>query len=820
MSPGPAATACSARRGPPRPSSTAFSDPGANFHSSDVGKTIVIQSAGGAGTPLNTTIAGYTSPTQITLGAAATTSLSGNANYSYGTTSAAASCTGLAGLGLLAPMIESLSDPVAAAVSGTGPGGAGGNETWLGWSGENNYFQTTGTTYSGDYILPSSGPNTTGGCPVGGLCSLAQSEGAAPYYGTDPQGTCPPTQAEANAGFVDCSIALLTANQNNASFIASSLDIAYANDPTPATPTATVTPSSGLSPGDTVTVTNCNSCNWWGSGANGAPGYVNAVGQSGSAVAIPAPTVWVGATRASAVAAPTSSVKITPASYGCAASGGAATTNPGPVATCILGTSPVTGSTGTTTASSTAFSDANAQFYAADVGKKMVIQGAGVAGATLTTTIASVVDSTDVTLGTAASTAIAGSALYTYGSLTTEGTTGHTTAASTAFTDANANFTSADVGKTMAITGAGPSGAPLDTSIAGFTSATAVTLATAASTTVSGTATYSYGSPGTTGTTTATSTAFSDPHGSFASADVGKSILIPGAGPSGTTLITTIAGYTSATAITLGTAASVSLAGSAIYSYGTPSQGTVKGTFTVPTGAGCTSNCNVYIDEPNLTMTQGTYSGGGSYNVGLSYNLVNAVESSTPLQIGGGGATVTNVNPSRGPLAGGNQVTITGTGFTGTTGATGVTFGGTDATSYTVNSDTSITATVPGPPRGRLGRRGGQRALRRRNPHQRLHLRSRRPRSPTSDPSRGPLTGGNQVTITGTNFTGTTGATRVTFGGTNATSYTVSSATPSRPPSRPMAPDRSTWWSTPRVASGHPDQRPVHLRDACPPSPT
>ncbi|MFH8725080.1 IPT/TIG domain-containing protein [Streptomyces termitum] len=44
------------------------------------------------------------------------------------------------------------------------------------------------------------------------------------------------------------------------------------------------------------------------------------------------------------------------------------------------------------------------------------------------------------------------------------------------------------------------------------------------------------------------------------------------------------------------------------------------------------------------------------------------------------------------PATGGNQVTITGTGFTG---ATAVTFGGTAATSFTVTSGTSITAVVP-----------------------------------------------------------------------------------------------------------------------------
>jgi hypothetical protein len=54
--------------------------------------------------------------------------------------------------------------------------------------------------------------------------------------------------------------------------------------------------------------------------------------------------------------------------------------------------------------------------------------------------------------------------------------------------------------------------------------------------------------------------------------------------------------------------------------------------------------------------------------------------------------TVTGVSPSSGPTTGGTSVTITGTGFTG---ATVVDFGSTPASSYKVNSDTSITATAP-----------------------------------------------------------------------------------------------------------------------------
>ncbi|HVU26032.1 MAG TPA: cadherin-like beta sandwich domain-containing protein [Opitutus sp.] len=53
---------------------------------------------------------------------------------------------------------------------------------------------------------------------------------------------------------------------------------------------------------------------------------------------------------------------------------------------------------------------------------------------------------------------------------------------------------------------------------------------------------------------------------------------------------------------------------------------------------------------------------------------------------------VSSVSPASGPLAGGTTVTITGSGFTG---ATAVTFGATDASDFTVDSDTQITVTAP-----------------------------------------------------------------------------------------------------------------------------
>jgi hypothetical protein len=136
--------------------------------------------------------------------------------------------------------------------------------------------------------------------------------------------------------------------------------------------------------------------------------------------------------------------------------------------------------------------------------------------------------------------------------------------------------------------------------------------------------------------------------------------LTPNTGPAtgGTSVIITGSGFSGATSVhfdgTLATSFTVNSATqiTAIASAGT---GTVDVTVTIPFGGtSATSNADqfTYVAAP----------------------------------------TVTGLSPNAGPATGGTSVLITGTGLTG---ATAVYFDGSAATSFTVNSDSQITATSP-----------------------------------------------------------------------------------------------------------------------------
>ena len=131
--------------------------------------------------------------------------------------------------------------------------------------------------------------------------------------------------------------------------------------------------------------------------------------------------------------------------------------------------------------------------------------------------------------------------------------------------------------------------------------------------------------------------------------------------------------------------------------------------------------------------------------------------------------SIADIDPNFGPEAGGTIVDIVGTCFLG---ATGVSFGGVPATAFTVNSDTSITATAPagtgivdvvvlGAPAcgGATVAPGGF-----------TYVQPGAPTITAITPDEGPEDGGTPVTISGTGFTGATG---VTFGGVPATDVVV-----------------------------------------------
>ena len=126
--------------------------------------------------------------------------------------------------------------------------------------------------------------------------------------------------------------------------------------------------------------------------------------------------------------------------------------------------------------------------------------------------------------------------------------------------------------------------------------------------------------------------------------------------------------------------------------------------------------------------------------------------------------TVTSINPTSGPTAGGTSVTITGTNLSG---ATAVDFGTGNAADHHRDSATSITATSPagsGTVDVTVTTTGGTSAT---SPAD-LFTYVPAPTVTSINPTTGPAGGGTSVTITGTNLIG---ATAVDFGTGNAADH-------------------------------------------------
>ncbi len=296
--------------------------------------------------------------------------------------------------------------------------------------------------------------------------------------------------------------------------------------------------------------------------------------------------------------------------------------------------------------------------------------------------------------------------------------------------------------------------------------------------------------------------------------------LSPTSGPgAGGTLVTiTGSGFTGATAVEFGTSAATNVAvvnDTTITADSPAGSGTVDVTVTTPAGKSTTSSPDQfsYIAAPAITglspssgpdaggtpvtITGTGFTGATAVDFGTTavtnFSVVNSttIKADSPAGTGIVGVTVStpvgtstrssadqftyfaastisSLNPTTGPAAGGTLVTISGTGFTG---ATSVDFGTNPATSLRVVNDTTITADSPAgsgvvdvtviTPVGTSATSPAD---------QFTYTAIAAPTVAGISPSTGPASGGTLVTITGAGFTS---ATAVDFGTTVATDVKV-----------------------------------------------
>ncbi|WP_441599467.1 IPT/TIG domain-containing protein [Ensifer sp. 2TAB8] len=216
----------------------------------------------------------------------------------------------------------------------------------------------------------------------------------------------------------------------------------------------------------------------------------------------------------------------------------------------------------------------------------------------------------------------------------------------------------------------------------------------------------------------------------------------PIAGPTGggTSVVITGTGFTGATAVTFG--------GTAATSY-TVNSGT-QITATAPAGTG---TVDIRVTTP-----------GGTSATSVSDQFTYVLP-----------PTVTSTSPTAGPTGGGMTVTITGTGFAAANPTGAVKFGAANAT-YTINSNTQITATAPANSAGTyditVTTPGGTSATSASD----LYTYVAAPTVTSTSPTSGPTGGGTTVTITGSGFNAASPTGAVKFGAATAV-YTINSAT-------------------------------------------
>lgn len=177
------------------------------------------------------------------------------------------------------------------------------------------------------------------------------------------------------------------------------------------------------------------------------------------------------------------------------------------------------------------------------------------------------------------------------------------------------------------------------------------------------------------------------------------------------------------------------------------------------------------VNDTTITCTTGAHAAGKAAIV-IADDKANVTANDAFTYRDAANATVTNISPDNGSVAGGTNVTLTGTNMNGTTG---VTFGGVAATAVTVVGATSVTCTtgahavagvvdvVLTDERGDVTVANG------------FTYKDAADLTATSiTPDTGDAAGGTAVVIVGTNLNGLTG---ITFDGAAATDVEVVSAT-------------------------------------------
>ncbi|HEY6729823.1 MAG TPA: IPT/TIG domain-containing protein [Solirubrobacterales bacterium] len=226
--------------------------------------------------------------------------------------------------------------------------------------------------------------------------------------------------------------------------------------------------------------------------------------------------------------------------------------------------------------------------------------------------------------------------------------------------------------------------------------------------------------------------------------------------------VTTTAGATSITKNSAKVAGTVNPNGVAVTSceveYGTPNLSSPSKTACVPTPGSGSSPEAVSADlsalTPNATYKFRFVASNGEPGTGQGSEQEFKTLPEAP--------SITSINPTKGPLTAGTQVTITGTNLGS---ATSVKFASGTAT-ITENTATQIKVTLPGCTAGakdlRVVTAGGESS----NTSADDYTCTAAPSITSINPAKGPLTAGTQVTITGTNLGS---ATSVKFGSGTAT---------------------------------------------------